>query len=83
MSGHGHVTPNPDGSRARCGGPGICDACTREAMLAGPLEPKVCEHGDHPAPDGRRFCSEACACCEHESIGINGCDGICGGEEER
>lgn len=30
MSGHGHVTPNPDGSLARCGGPGICPECSRE-----------------------------------------------------
>lgn len=31
MSGHGHVKPNPDGSLAHCGGPGICDVCSREA----------------------------------------------------
>lgn len=31
MSGHGHVFPNPDGSRARCGGPGICMECSLEA----------------------------------------------------
>lgn len=30
MSGHGHVVPNPDGSRARCGGPGICAECSKE-----------------------------------------------------
>lgn len=28
--GHGHVTPNADGSLARCGGPGLCYACSRE-----------------------------------------------------
>ena len=28
--GHGHVTPRPDGARARCGGPGICAACAKE-----------------------------------------------------
>lgn len=39
-----------------------------------------CEHGDHPCPPNRRFCSAACARCEHESVGENGCDGICGGE---
>jgi NTP pyrophosphatase (non-canonical NTP hydrolase) len=33
MTGHGHVTPNPDGSKARCGGPGICAACSREAVF--------------------------------------------------
>ncbi len=28
---HGHVNPNPGGSLARCGGPGICTVCSREA----------------------------------------------------
>lgn len=32
--GHGHVTPNPDGSKARCGGPGICEVCSGEAARA-------------------------------------------------
>lgn len=27
---HGHVTPRPDGQRARCGGPGICPVCSVE-----------------------------------------------------
>lgn len=31
MAGHGHVTPNADGSKARCGGPAICSQCAREA----------------------------------------------------
>lgn len=31
MNGHGHVIPNPDGSKARCGGPGICGVCSLEA----------------------------------------------------
>lgn len=35
MSGHGHVTPNPDGTKARCGGPGICPQCSQEAATAG------------------------------------------------
>jgi len=30
MSGHGHVTPNADGSKARCGGPAICAVCALE-----------------------------------------------------
>lgn len=34
MSGHGHVTPNPNGTRARCGGPGICAVCSLEAYNA-------------------------------------------------
>lgn len=29
--GHGWVTPNEDGSKARCGGPAICSVCWREA----------------------------------------------------
>src|SRR6266404_9141580 len=32
--GHGHVTPNEDGSRARCGGPGICVQCNKEFVRA-------------------------------------------------
>lgn len=31
----------------------------------------VCEHGDHPAPDGQRFCSAACQECE----GVDAPDG--------
>jgi hypothetical protein len=31
VAGHGWVTPNPDGMKARCGGPGICGACALEA----------------------------------------------------
>lgn len=30
MSGHGHVVPNVDGLKARCGGPAICSVCARE-----------------------------------------------------
>lgn len=30
MSGHGWVTPNADGTRARCGGPGMCKECALE-----------------------------------------------------
>lgn len=29
-NGHGHVRPNPDGSKARCGGPKICHICALE-----------------------------------------------------
>lgn len=32
--GHGHVIPNPDGSKARCGGPTICGVCSKEAAQA-------------------------------------------------
>lgn len=27
---HGHVKPNPNGSKARCGGPAICKDCATE-----------------------------------------------------
>lgn len=33
--GHGHVTPNPDGTKARCGGPSICSECATEAGRLG------------------------------------------------
>lgn len=32
MAGHGHVTPNADGTKARCGGPGICGPCSIEQI---------------------------------------------------
>lgn len=32
--GHGHVIPNPDGSRARCGGPRACRQCALELANA-------------------------------------------------
>lgn len=35
---HGHVKPNPDGSKARCGGPAICPDCALE------LQRDVFEH---------------------------------------
>lgn len=31
MSGHGHVIPRADGTKARCGGPRICKECAVEA----------------------------------------------------
>ena len=30
-TGHGHVWRRPDGLRARCGGPGLCRECSRDA----------------------------------------------------
>lgn len=42
---HGHVTPRPDGQRARCGGPGICPQCSRERLVevseTGPSESEL------------------------------------------
>jgi hypothetical protein len=36
MNGHGHVIPNADGTKARCGGPGLCGECSSElATLTG------------------------------------------------
>lgn len=31
--GHGHVYERPDGVRARCGGPGICSDCSKDAAM--------------------------------------------------
>lgn len=41
MSGHGHVTPNADGSVARCGGPAICPECARELAALQAKAPAV------------------------------------------
>lgn len=41
MAGHGHVTPNADGTKARCGGPGVCGECSREAGVAYALRPHL------------------------------------------
>lgn len=39
--GHGHVRPRADGVKARCGGPGLCDICSREkCRLNNQLEAK-------------------------------------------
>lgn len=29
-TGHGHVYPRPDGAKARCGGPALCDVCAKD-----------------------------------------------------
>ncbi len=34
MSGHGHVTPNENGTVARCGGPGLCSECSQELSVS-------------------------------------------------
>lgn len=34
---HGWVTPRPDGLRARCGGPAVCEICRRERSGSGAL----------------------------------------------
>ncbi len=39
----------------------------------------VCEHGDHAAPAGRRFCSAACEECEQAECdhSLHGCADLC------
>lgn len=39
----------------------------------------VCEHGDHEAPDGQRFCSHECEVCERTEFdeSASDCAGIC------
>lgn len=29
-TGHGHVFPRDDGTRTRCGGPGLCSECSKD-----------------------------------------------------
>lgn len=37
--GHGHVTPRPDGVKARCGGPPFCSVCARELAAVNAATP--------------------------------------------
>ncbi|MBN3757209.1 hypothetical protein G3N95_30005 [Paraburkholderia sp. Tr-20389] len=49
MSGHGWVTPNADGSVAKCGGPAICRVCAREKAALEGLPPVRNEPPPMPA----------------------------------
>ena len=64
MSGHGHVTPNPGGVKARCGGPALCGVCAKEqaAQRAGSCArcggtEWVC--GAHPGKPWTQFSSQS------------------------
>lgn len=61
----------------RCEGCGVRKVSLVDKLFHNKAE-NVCEHGDHPAPPGKRFCSDACYVCELESNPETGCDGICG-----
>lgn len=37
---HGHITPNADGSKARCGGPALCRVCRDEQIGASQSLPR-------------------------------------------
>ncbi len=51
---HGHVISNADGSRARCGGPGVCDQCSVEASVTSTYARCTCGHlkRDHIYEEG-------------------------------
>lgn len=78
MAGHGHVTPNPDGSKARCGGPAICPQCSREFAAAH----KGAGADVVKLPPGQTPATvyQARMIAEHE--GVAGC-ARCGGTHER
>lgn len=46
---HGHVTPRPDGMKARCGGPRICSACARELASKPTAAPEEIAQAFHEA----------------------------------
>lgn len=48
MSGHGYVTPNPDGAKARCGGPGMCAVCAAEEAAKAPDSAVLADAGVAP-----------------------------------
>ena len=48
-------------------------------LSAAERDENVCEHGDHPAPPGKRFCSDACKKCEIAECGPSEeCADLCG-----
>ena len=55
--GHGHVTPNADGTKARCGGPSICPECALEAGRFGVA------YSLQPALDAARAAPHSCQWC--------------------
>lgn len=67
----------------------IAAACSDTPPPPTPRRPNVgdanvCEHGDHPAPEGKRFCSRACAECERADFDdtTDCCAGLCGLDDE-
>lgn len=56
--GHGHVTPNADGSRARCGGPSLCRVCQREAAALKDVRGAPCRQCGNPRISDRE--NECC-----------------------
>ncbi|MCK2122073.1 DUF1382 family protein [Pseudomonas sp. PNPG3] len=48
-SGHGHVWARPDGLKAKCGGPGLCGACTSDIHVAERAAPGSTRIGSEPA----------------------------------
>ena len=77
MNGHGHVTPNADGSRARCGGPGICPVCNGERAALwrqiGMAQQHLAKHAP-PRPTARELASKVLR--EHAQLGVFRC--VCG-----
>lgn len=60
--GHGHVIPNKDGSRARCGGPALCGDC---AMELASLQP---DGNIHTIPSGGKKHYESSKCWCHPKL---------------
>ena len=55
--GHGHVIPNNDGSKARCGGPAICLECAAELAESKP------DNNVHVMPkDSAHYETDKCWC---------------------
>lgn len=69
---HGHVTPNPDGSRARCGGPRLCSECSIEAAQkrekANPSDREACAFNCTGSYDG--LVDQECKMCRGFLAGV-------------
>ena len=71
-TGHGHVWPRPDGVKARCGGPGLCAACSIDAARYRATPPaQAAEAVERVARGLATFDAERHGACPDTNLGMN------------
>lgn len=74
-TGHGHAWDRPDGAKARCGGPGMCQPCAADKALVDSETATTtdrCPSCDHQAAD-----HDELGCWYTVWIGVDGKDLAC------